>query len=72
MQCMQCDNPSCVKVCPVNTTWKNDDDILVIDYNWCIGCRMRMAACPYWARHFNWREPGILSDPDQGFSEGGN
>jgi molybdopterin-containing oxidoreductase family iron-sulfur binding subunit len=37
--CMQCDNPPCVPVCPVNTTWKRPDGVVEIDYTVCIGCR---------------------------------
>ncbi|MCK5235704.1 MAG: 4Fe-4S dicluster domain-containing protein, partial [Deltaproteobacteria bacterium] len=59
MQCMQCENPPCVKVCPVRTTYRDPDGIVVIDYNWCIGCRMCIGACPYWARRFNWGEPNL-------------
>jgi molybdopterin-containing oxidoreductase family iron-sulfur binding subunit len=59
VQCHQCKNPPCVKVCPVRATWKEPDGITVVDYNWCIGCRYCMAACPYGARHFNWAEPRL-------------
>lgn len=59
MQCMQCEKPPCVKVCPVRTTYRDPDGIVVIDYNWCIGCRMCIGACPYWARRFNWGEPNL-------------
>jgi len=58
-QCFQCADPPCVKVCPVGATWQEPDGITVIDYDWCIGCRYCMAACPYWARRFNWSEPVV-------------
>ncbi len=58
VQCQQCENPPCVRACPTQATWKEPDGIVVVDYNWCIGCRYCMAACPYGARHFNWAEPG--------------
>jgi molybdopterin-containing oxidoreductase family iron-sulfur binding subunit len=62
VQCQQCENPPCVKVCPTKATWKEKDGIIVVDYNWCIGCRYCMAACPYGARHFNWGEPRIRKE----------
>ncbi len=62
IQCHQCANPPCVKVCPVEATWQEPDGITVIDYDWCIGCRYCEAACPYWARRFNFAEPKLPRD----------
>jgi Fe-S-cluster-containing dehydrogenase component len=59
VQCQQCDNPPCVRVCPVNATWMEPDGIVVVDYNWCIGCRYCIAACPYKGRVFNWAESNL-------------
>ena len=62
VQCHQCDDAPCVKVCPVEATWTEDDGITVVDYDWCIGCRYCEAACPYWARRFNFTEPKVPKD----------
>ncbi len=62
IQCHQCEKPPCVKVCPVRTTYRDPDGIIVIDYNWCIGCRMCVGACPYWARRFNFAEPNLPAE----------
>ncbi len=62
IQCHQCANPPCVKVCPVEATWQEPDGVTVIDYDWCIGCRYCEAACPYWARRFNFTKPGFPRD----------
>jgi Fe-S-cluster-containing dehydrogenase component len=55
--CLQCDDPPCVRVCPVHATYLSDEGIVGQVYARCIGCRYCMAACPYNAKVFNWYAP---------------
>jgi len=60
--CMHCDNPPCIKVCPVGATSIGEDGIVAQVYSRCIGCRYCTTACPYTVRYFNWREPSWPGD----------
>jgi molybdopterin-containing oxidoreductase family iron-sulfur binding subunit len=59
LACQHCENPACIKVCPVGATYKDEaTGVVRQDYDKCIGCRYCMVACPYnGVRQFNWEEP---------------
>lgn len=61
--CNQCDEAPCATVCPVLATKKNDNGIVTVDKDKCIGCRYCIAACPYDARYLD-PETGIADKCD--------
>ncbi|MGD8965882.1 MAG: 4Fe-4S dicluster domain-containing protein [Anaerolineae bacterium] len=62
--CMHCEDPPCVKVCPVGATYVDDEGLVRMDYQRCIGCRYCTTACPYSVRYFNWHAPEFPAGHD--------
>jgi len=55
-QCMHCNHPECVSVCPVAALTKNPvDGVVEYDANICIGCRYCQIACPFYIPKFEWK-----------------
>ena len=50
--CNHCEDPLCETVCPTGATYRNEDGLVLVDYNKCIGCKACISACPYEARTY--------------------
>ncbi|MFR6360177.1 MAG: 4Fe-4S dicluster domain-containing protein [Sutterella wadsworthensis] len=53
MSCMHCDDPACMKVCPMKAIHKGPHGEVLVDQQKCIGCKMCANACPYDVPVFN-------------------
>lgn len=62
VNCMHCENPSCVDVCPTGASIKREDGIVVIERDACIGCGSCISACPYDVRKLQEGEPAFYVD----------
>ena len=57
--CQQCENPTCVSVCPTGASYKRADGVVLVRHERCIGCQYCVMACPYGVRQYN-HEAGII------------
>jgi tetrathionate reductase subunit B len=48
--CNHCKDAPCVSVCPTGASYINEDGVVLVDHDKCIGCKYCMAACPYSVR----------------------
>jgi Fe-S-cluster-containing dehydrogenase component len=51
--CNHCADSPCVQVCPVGATFVSPDGVVLVDKDYCIGCRYCVQACPYGCRYLN-------------------
>jgi anaerobic carbon-monoxide dehydrogenase iron sulfur subunit len=60
VMCMQCENPSCMLVCPVGAVIRVETNAVIIDDKKCIGCKMCISACPLGNISFNSKEKKLV------------
>ena len=52
--CLHCQDAACVTVCPTGASYKREEDgIVLVDEDRCIGCGLCAWACPYGARELD-------------------
>lgn len=52
--CLHCEDAACVTVCPTGASYKREEDgIVLVNADTCIGCKLCSWACPYGAREYD-------------------
>jgi len=58
--CLHCDDAPCVTVCPTGASYKREEDgIVLVNADTCIGCKLCSWACPYGAREYD-SDAGVM------------
>ena len=58
--CLHCETPDCVTVCPTGASYKREEDgIVLVNPDTCIGCKLCSWACPYGAREYDY-DDGVM------------
>ena len=58
--CLHCEDAACVSVCPTGASYKREEDgIVLVNEDACIGCKLCSWACPYGAREYD-TDAGVM------------
>jgi len=58
--CLHCEDAPCVTVCPTGASYKRQEDgIVLVNADTCIGCKLCSWACPYGAREYD-ADAGVM------------
>ena len=60
VMCQQCDDSPCTHVCPTGASYRDENNVVLVDKEKCIGCKSCMEACPYGARYLVQSEDGYF------------
>lgn len=51
--CNHCYKSPCRQVCPVGATYDSPEGVVLVDENYCIGCKYCVQSCPYGCRYLD-------------------
>ncbi|GAA4895026.1 4Fe-4S dicluster domain-containing protein [Ferrimonas pelagia] len=49
--CVHCETAPCIAVCPTGACFRDEDGVVDVTANRCVGCQYCIAACPYRVRY---------------------